>query len=251
MFNQKPMLGQLPDWTRFPQPAALYVMNEGTGSIINDLSGNGQVGSLVADTHWVPGRLGHALSFDGTGDYVQITNKNPCFTGGLFRNSTIIFWFKANNVTDGTKGIVSCSSSIISTTPALLIQQNTSTIRFYNLSVGYWGAFTIEAGKWYQVAFVNDGVNDHAYINGIYINSIAQSATTKDTTYLYFGTGYNGQFNGQISNGTLFSSALTVSQIRQLYIDPFPWFRREPAIKLWTPPEDGGIVVLRRRRECA
>lgn len=40
----------------------------------HDLSGYGNHGTLVADTHSVPGKSGPALEFDGTGDYVSIAN---------------------------------------------------------------------------------------------------------------------------------------------------------------------------------
>jgi len=73
-YQHKPMLGQQVDRSH---PCAkglvgFWLMNEGTGNRIQDLSGNRITGTLVADTHFVPGKFGSALGFDGTGDYVSI-----------------------------------------------------------------------------------------------------------------------------------------------------------------------------------
>ncbi|MBL7189392.1 MAG: LamG domain-containing protein [Phycisphaerae bacterium] len=46
--------------------------DEGSGSVAHDTSGNGHDGTLNGDPQWVAGRIGGALSFDGSGDYVEI-----------------------------------------------------------------------------------------------------------------------------------------------------------------------------------
>ena len=51
-----------------------WLMNE-NGKVLStilDSSGNENTGSLIADTHFVPGKFGSALDFDGTGDYVEL-----------------------------------------------------------------------------------------------------------------------------------------------------------------------------------
>jgi len=53
-----------------------WLFNEGSGNIVQDSSGNGNTGSLIADTHWVPGKSGPALDFDGTGDNVEIAHND-------------------------------------------------------------------------------------------------------------------------------------------------------------------------------
>ena len=47
-----------------------WLMNEGSGDRILDLSGNGFTGSLVNDVTWVAGKHGSALRFGGSDDYV-------------------------------------------------------------------------------------------------------------------------------------------------------------------------------------
>ena len=65
--------------------AAYWPMNEGSGSSINDLSGDGYTGTIHGATWTSSGCNGSAncLSFDGTDDYVQATSgilANPTLT---------------------------------------------------------------------------------------------------------------------------------------------------------------------------
>jgi hypothetical protein len=46
--------------------------DESSGNVAHDTSGNGNDGTLNGDPQWVAGRVGGALDFDGSGDYVEI-----------------------------------------------------------------------------------------------------------------------------------------------------------------------------------
>ena len=46
--------------------------DEGSGDVAHDTSGNGHDGTLNGGPQWVAGRIGGALDFDGTDDYVEI-----------------------------------------------------------------------------------------------------------------------------------------------------------------------------------
>ena len=50
---------------------AAYAFDEGTGSTVTDLSGNGNTGTL-ANTTWSSGKYGSALAFNGTTSQVTI-----------------------------------------------------------------------------------------------------------------------------------------------------------------------------------
>ena len=53
---------------------ACYLMNEKGDIQIHDLTGNGNTGTFVNDTHWVVGPNGPAIDFDGTNDYINLGN---------------------------------------------------------------------------------------------------------------------------------------------------------------------------------
>jgi Concanavalin A-like lectin/glucanases superfamily/VanZ like family len=54
-----------------PDLVAAYSFDEGSGSLLSDISGHGNTGQVRGAT-WSPGRFGGALSFNGAGDVVVI-----------------------------------------------------------------------------------------------------------------------------------------------------------------------------------
>lgn len=51
---------------------AHWRLDETSGNIAYDSSGNGHDGTLQGDAQWTSGRIGGALDFDGSDDYVDI-----------------------------------------------------------------------------------------------------------------------------------------------------------------------------------
>ena len=51
--------------------------NEGSGTVAQDTSGNGRLGTLANGPTWVDGKFGKALSFDGVDDRVEISPSVP------------------------------------------------------------------------------------------------------------------------------------------------------------------------------
>jgi hypothetical protein len=75
-------------------------MNEGSGTTITDLSGNGITGTLQGATWTTTGKYGNALSFNGTSSYVDLGNPTALqLTGSM----TVEAWVKAaaNPADDG------------------------------------------------------------------------------------------------------------------------------------------------------
>ena len=97
MRTHKPLLGELPDWTRFPRPVGLWLMNEGGGSRVNDLSGNGNTGTHTGAT-WVAGNSCPAVNYDGN-DYTNCGN-GPSLNWGA-SDFTVIMGVKIDAVNDG------------------------------------------------------------------------------------------------------------------------------------------------------
>ena len=55
---------------------SLWLMNEGTGDRVFDLSGNRNDGTLVNNASWTKGRFGSAIICDGTSDYIDCGDIN-------------------------------------------------------------------------------------------------------------------------------------------------------------------------------
>jgi hypothetical protein len=74
---------ELVGWWRF---------DEGSGTIANDSSGNGNDGTFNGDPQWVVGYFGGALEFDGTDDWLDCGN-DPSLD---LTTWTITFWLRVN-----------------------------------------------------------------------------------------------------------------------------------------------------------
>ncbi len=74
---------ELVGWWRF---------DEGSGTIANDSSGNGNNGTFNGDPQWVVGYFGGALEFDGSDDWLDCGN-DPSLD---LTTWTITFWLKIN-----------------------------------------------------------------------------------------------------------------------------------------------------------
>ena len=68
----------------------IWLFDEDDGDIANDLSGNGNDGTLVKNPKWVEGMFGSALEFDGTNG-VEIANPENF----EFLTWTYTLWFRA------------------------------------------------------------------------------------------------------------------------------------------------------------
>lgn len=69
-----------------------YHFDEGNGIIASDSSGNSNDGTIYGAI-WVIGISGSALSFDGAGDYVEITSLDSL----SFSTGSVSLWFKPTN----------------------------------------------------------------------------------------------------------------------------------------------------------
>jgi hypothetical protein len=78
---------ELVGWWRF---------DEGSGTVANDSSGNGNTGTLNGDPQWVIGYYGSALEFDGIDDWLDCGN-DPSLD---LTTWTITFWLKVNENKD-------------------------------------------------------------------------------------------------------------------------------------------------------
>ena len=73
-----------------------YAFDETSGTTAADSSGSGNTGTLngMTGAEWTTGKIGGALSFDGTNDYVEaIGYKGITGTGAR----TVALWFKTSN----------------------------------------------------------------------------------------------------------------------------------------------------------
>lgn len=250
---QKPMLGELPDASQFPMPVTLLLFNEGSGSLVNDLSGNGVVGTIIGPL-WRPGKFGWALDFDGSGDKVWIdTTKslNTLLKGAA--SFSISQWVYSRGMGENNAGNFYCEND-----GAFNMIMFGAGVKAYCTHSGtnadvtvttVWGTPVVPSWKHLITTYDAATKNMTIYVNGV-------DATTGRTTgtdvrdnfddYLIIGNNQFGarSIDGLIDNTFLFDFVLTASQVAQLYINSFPWFVEDEITSMYVPPTVGGQVIF-------
>jgi hypothetical protein len=198
-------------------------------------------------------KSGTALSFDGTNDYVDCGSAFQ----STFRDSfSISMWV---NATDGQEaqyrvlfGARNADESdwvqgdLYNGTIRFVFKANTNSVISASsavLSDGITG--------WKHIVFIADGVNMITYLDGSAIKTTSMSGVTMSeyTSADEIWIGARDQndvaqlfFDGKISNVKIFNSALTESEIQEMYLNPeqiLPTGVSSSNLKLYLPMNEG------------
>ena len=196
-----------------------WLFNEGSGGQVYDLSGNGLTGTFISAVTWSPGKFGSALDFVGDADYIS-----GAAPPGIVDTITYIAWVKSDLGS-------SADQTVLRVLDTALNIDNVPGLRWYpDIDMGpVTATYTFIAGIWYQVAVTQVGTAYVLYINGIQVGSGATNALD-----IVSGYGVNiGNFNaagglwdldGQIDHVIIYNRVLSVSEVAQLYQEPFRMF---------------------------
>ncbi len=206
-----------------PDPIAHWNFDEGSGTSLQDVSGNGNTGTLTnmdASTDWVPGKYGKALDFDGSDDWVDLGSL------GSYTAGTISFWFKKENINVGAQYLFDgrgtgnwyllqdYSASNCSDTAGNICFNNQVEIPSSNLSNDIW----------YHVAITANSSETKIYLDGVLID--VGSALTPNFNSVRIGTRYTNSsyLDGQIDETKIYDQALTPAQVAWEYNKGKPIF---------------------------
>jgi len=204
------------------------------------LSGNGKDGTLQADTHWVPGKFGSCLAFDGTGDYVN------CSAGNWGAHFTKIIW---------TKSYVTETDYVVMGGDAygswrLQRSQLYGAMNYYDWGLTGGGNVTSNylmttnnKYEWTQVAITYDGAVVKIYINGLWSASSAATSGTPNADAMYLGRKNNEYWYGLLDNSANYNRALSASEIALLYRETFCMFERLISPGLLYAPSGVDVTV--------
>ncbi len=239
---------------------ARYLFNENGGQTLYDIAGNNH-GALTNGPAWAPGqpgKVGAALRFDGTNDYVQ----TPFVGLSSSAAFTISFWLKRNAV-----GTTAPFLSAYDSNSLRLDIQPYSDNFIYIIFGAPYAYYSYSAVTWTQFAVVFDGAASprlKLYID-TFVQTVAGSSgaipatTTAISSGLQIGrTGETGGVFGAglIDDIRIYNRALLPDEVKQLYLDPYcDMERQRGAIKYFLPSvvassSSGGVTPawLRRRR---
>ena len=235
----KPQIGEIVDWDTWGmgRPKGEWWLNEGSGNLANDASGNRNTGTLTnmdPATDWVGTKYGIGLDFDGSNDQVRIGN----LPGGItYSGGTLWATSYMRAATGGWQYVLGGEGLDLS---GLDAGKNSAFIRYNFIKGLYETHWSITAGLvyaqwttdpimgiWITLAGVRSSTATSLYCNGSLVASSATSGTPSGNPYMLIGAGYRGGrvWKGQIGCGAYFSTALAASQVQAL----------QGPVPIWSP----------------
>ncbi len=204
-------------------PIAYWKFDEGQGLVVRDSMGsnNGTLGTGNSAPTWVSEDqciTGKCLRFDGTNDYVRVSDDSSLDTTDI----TFQAWIKFNS-TSGNQTVINKKTAWNSASGFYIEWQgssNTWSVRGSDGATSTTTTDTVIANTWNQYSFVISGTSVSVYKNGIYLvttGSIAQVVT--NTQYINLGS-FNDTdafFRGYIDEAKIYDYARTAAQIKADY----------------------------------
>jgi hypothetical protein len=200
-------------------------LDEGSGTIAYDSSGNGHDGTIEGDPQWVTGRSGQALQFNGTDDYIDIALGAGDYFATLNSGFTVAAWisrastgtndviFGAGRNPVGTAAGDNNNGWKLSINSGDMITFTTLGILDYTSSVG------VPIDEWVHVAatFNEAGTEAQIYVNGNLEQAISGNGPANPANGLYavgFGATWELEFfDGMLDEVRVYDHVLTGPEI--------------------------------------
>jgi PKD repeat protein len=206
-------------------PVLWYKFDEGSGTTAQDSSGNGFHGSIKGSVKYVDGKIGKALSYNGTsGSYVTRSDSNALHSAGL----TVMAWIKPAtdpNSWSGFHVILTKADQYLFRFSGDDLYGNTYRDLYGGVASGgsvfiQGESFDWQPNEWYHVAFTYEGTVLKLYVNGV------EKASQEYHLPIYYSNipvfvgsnfaGYDGIFNGVIDDVRIYNRALPQGEIQFL-----------------------------------
>ena len=220
----------------------IWLLDEGEGNMINDMSGNENHGELQGG-EWVDGPDGPALSLNGQDDRVIIADSDSLY---LEKAWTITAWVFVNSTENGFGHILGKrpASGVIANYAFRTSGNGTGWEAYYSRGgwKGAWNQGTVKKDEWLYMTATYDGEDTiKIYENGAEIGSVGGHggpAPRNDTDVNIGGWTNNTSetLDGMLYDIALFDVVLSAEDINSLMDDGLPSFVTpvEPSGKLAT-----------------
>ena len=224
-----------------------WLLNEGTGPAIFDLSKNKNNGSVQGAVPWAAGRFGSALDIPSTGNtnYVEISNAK-----GFGAEGTFVWWANIDTLVDYGGSISTKDSG--GNTAQRIYTRSAGTFRYYHYNtdnsaeIGVWPSWS-NTGYWTQFACTWSGAAGRLYIDGLLkAEDTTISGTLRTPAQILLGTDLgnaNRGMDGRLDHVLAWNRVLSADEIASLYSKPFCIFQRKVSPCLLFVPT-GQIVSL-------
>lgn len=185
-------------------------LSEGTGTIINDSSGNGHTGS-AANVGWVTGKFGPAGDFNGSSGRVNLGYDGAYNVNQL----TVEAWIYPRGGGESSILRKSWTNSDSGLIYDFIVEGQDVFLRLNGNEGSVRAQNALQYNRWYHIAGTYDGSTIRIYVNGYnhpnWVTSYSNPLRTGDGPLYLGGDGHNNNkyFNGLIQHTRLLNVALT------------------------------------------
>jgi prepilin-type N-terminal cleavage/methylation domain-containing protein len=211
----------------------IWSFDEGAGPTAFDKSGYGNHGTLVGNTHFVSGEDNtphwyvnegqgrSALSFDGSGDYVNCGSNSSL---NITDEITIEVWVKPSS---SQLTYADIAGNHGGASQGWAIQQSGNNLNLFYFIYGNGASWQgqslttqLSTDKWQHFVVLKDETTIRHFLNGSEVGNVDISGNIVPRLPLWIGLGYpNRYFNGSIDEVRIYERALSSSEIQQHYAD--------------------------------
>ena len=216
-------------------------MMAGGGNLIRDHSGYGHNGVNNGAT-WIAGRFGHAMSFDGNNDVIDVVS-TPTLEFQASTTGTLSAWVKSSDF-DHNGMIIRKRNGGVGYQIYFYGPDNVIKFHFGSQSTLTAPLSSVVNGEWHHLVGVADGAFHRIYVDGIEVASTASTFAAGDSSAYDVHLGAisvsSYQFNGQIDNIRIYNRGFTPGEVRQLYSNPFADYASPSAARKFFNPSPAG-----------
>ncbi len=191
-----------------------WPFEEGYSTKTRDVSFNENEGTISGAT-WVTGKVGGALSFDGSSDVVDVGDAYGSGAPSL----SVSLWMKSSQ-SSGNKTLIGKYDNTVPGSSWMMWSSGTAIIFYTNPgSANLTGVANVFNDVWHHVVVTYNGVTKTIYVDGALDNSVAYSgALNSNTTSVKIGSSVGiGDYLGQIDDVRIYNRVLSASEVKALY----------------------------------
>ena len=199
---------------------AAYSFNAGSGSVLVDISGNANQGTISGALWITTGRYGSALSFDGTNDFVTVGDSNSLDLTTTFTVEAWVYPTQFGGTYGGWRTVL-IKEQPNQLTYGLWANSDTSRPSFHvYLNDGDYsvrGTAQLPLNAWSHLAATYDGITELLYVNGVLVGSraVAGSAPISANQLRIGGSSVWGEyFRGRIDEIRMYNRTLSQAEIQ-------------------------------------
>ena len=199
-----------------------WKFDEGTGTSSTDSSGNNNPGSLISSPTWTTGKVGGALSFNGSSNYITLASYP---LSDMSVSNSGCAWILTSNISNsneggGARGAFDFSPNANS---GIRLAQSSGYVYFVYQSGGTTYSqrtnnVVLSNNNWSYVCYVFNGSAITGYINGALAATVTASNNPYHTVRI-IGASFTtaGRWLGNVDEVRIYNRALSAAEIYAFY----------------------------------